>query len=184
MLFAGGTRLRLYFSNMTAFCLFTEDMLEAKLASVEKLLDAEALVTAMFSFSARFQEASTLRQYPPSHFANIASKKIAQSLDEYGDASCSLSLLQACILHSFYELTRSVRSRAWRVLGQCIRIAYGELQVHLVDQDFNSDSLAANTDVNVDDWAQREEKRRAWWAIWEMDVFASTIRRLPTAIDW
>jgi len=29
-----------------------------------------------------------------------------------------------------------------------------------------------------------EERRRAWWAIWECDVYASTIRRLPTAIDW
>lgn len=169
---------------MTAFCLFMEDMLEAKLASVTRLLDAEALLAAMFSFSARFQDASSIQQYQSSHFADMASKKISQALDEYGDASCSLCLLQACILHSFYELTRSVRSRAWRVLGQCIRIAYGELQLHLVDQEFDSSSPTADTDIDVEDWAQREEKRRAWWAIWEMDVFASTIRRLPTALDW
>lgn len=33
-------------------------------------------------------------------------------------------------------------------------------------------------------WQADEEKRRVFWAIWEMDVFASTIRRTPTAIDW
>ncbi|KAK4861243.1 hypothetical protein LT330_004159 [Penicillium expansum] len=33
-------------------------------------------------------------------------------------------------------------------------------------------------------WQADEEKRRAFWAIWEMDVFASTIRQTPTAIDW
>jgi hypothetical protein len=37
-------------------------------------------------------------------------------------------------------------------------------------------------EVRVD--STRAVKRRAFWAIWEMDVFASTIRRTPTAINW
>ncbi|KAL1968429.1 hypothetical protein VTN77DRAFT_1958 [Rasamsonia byssochlamydoides] len=28
------------------------------------------------------------------------------------------------------------------------------------------------------------EKRRAWWAIWEMDGYATTIRQTPTAVLW
>lgn len=185
-------RLELYFSNMTAFTLFTKQMIETKLASTSNILDAEALLAAMFSFSARFQT-SPLKRYTAngsedrssSYFAAIASKRISQGLDEYGDSSATLCLLQAYILLTFYELTRAVRSRAWRALGQSIRIAY-ELKLHLIDQDFKcaAKATAEGFNVDVEEWARREEKRRAWWAIWEMDVFASTIRRLPTAIDW
>jgi hypothetical protein len=38
--------------------------------------------------------------------------------------------------------------------------------------------------MSTDSSKIKEEKRRVFWAIWEMDVFASTIRRTPTAIDW
>jgi hypothetical protein len=56
-----------------------------------------------------------------------------------------------------------------------VRIAY-ELNMHLIDASSNQD--------NNNQWCEKEERRRTWWAIWEMDVFASVIRRCPTAIDW
>lgn len=86
------------------------------------------------------------------------------------------------ILVTFYQLTRSVRSRSWRALGSCIRLAY-DMQLHIVDANHDREA-AAEGRVDMKKWSQQEERRRAWWAIWEMDVFASTIRRLPTAIDW
>lgn len=57
----------------------------------------------------------------------------------------------------------------------------------MVDSGFTEDD--ANKATLVDDhdikhWCFEEERRRCWWAIWEMDTFASTIRRYPTAIDW
>lgn len=51
------------------------------------------------------------------------------------------------------------------------------MNLHLVD-------VGAPNETRDEQWCEDEEKRRAWWAIWEMDVFATTIRRTPTAIDW
>lgn len=62
----------------------------------------------------------------------------------------------------------------------CVRLAY-ELNMHLVDA---RGAVQATTREDWRKWRDEEEKRRAWWAIWEMDVFASTVRRTPTAVDW
>ncbi|CAG9951154.1 unnamed protein product [Clonostachys rosea f. rosea IK726] len=87
-----------------------------------------------------------------------------------------MSLLQAVVLTTFAELIKGVRARAWRSVGTCVRVAY-ERQLHLIDADSEPGTIQAET------WVV-EEQRRTWWAIWELDVFASTVRRSPTAIDW
>ncbi|KIW56451.1 hypothetical protein PV05_05110 [Exophiala xenobiotica] len=51
--------------------------------------------------------------------------------------------------------------------------------MHLIDRNKGTDDK-----VDADLWCEEEGRRRAWWAIWEMDVFASVIRRCPTGIDW
>lgn len=55
-----------------------------------------------------------------------------------------------------------------------------ELGLHAVDV---GDPYRRGTD-DVTRWCFDEERRRAWWAIWEMDAFASTIRRCPLGVDW
>ncbi|CAK7219522.1 hypothetical protein SEUCBS140593_003919 [Sporothrix eucalyptigena] len=113
----------------------------------------------------------------PEHFLDMARRLIERALDECGDDPPTLAILQACIIYTHCELTRGVHGRAWRSLGMCVRLAY-EMNLHLVDA---RTSPASSSEVA---WRDAEEKRRAWWAIWEMDVFASTIRRTPTAVDW
>lgn len=145
-------------------------------------LEAECLVASMFAFAARF-----LKTYdsptgpddcpPPTYFAQLASNRLNSTLDHWGDIVPPFWLLQASVLITFHQLTRSVRSRSWRSLGSCIRLAY-DMNIHLTDA--NSE----NRNPNPEQWSAFEERRRTWWAIWEMDVFASTIRRLPLSIDW
>lgn len=63
-----------------------------------------------------------------------------------------------------------------------MRIAY-ELQLNLVDAkrvDYSCDL----TTEKVAKWCADEERRRIWWALWEFDVFACSIKLSPTAIDW
>lgn len=104
---------------------------------------------------------------------------IDESLAECDDEIPPLILLQAMVLTTYHQLIRGVRGRAWRLLGQCVRIAY-EQKLHLIDFEAHRDP----SEVDVRRWSANEEKRRCWWALWEMDIFASTVRRSPTAIDW
>lgn len=161
-------------------------MVDQKISTTTRAVDAEALIAAMFSFAARFEDPDRRWTPPgPPEFAHLAAQKIAAAIDDHDDNEPPLQVLQAYALLAFFELTHNVRSRSWRVLGQCIRLAY-DLRLHMVDEDVVDAQAfsASSNNVNVEDWFIREEKRRAWWAIWEMDVFASTIRRLPIAIDW
>lgn len=113
----------------------------------------------------------------PAYFVDLAFSHINKALAECDDEMPPLCVIQALIIATHCQLTRGVHGKAWRSLGLCVRLAY-EINLHLLD---------SQTTVKVEDplqWQADEEKRRAFWAIWEMDVFASTIRRTPTAIDW
>lgn len=173
-------RMASYFTNMTSFSLFRPGSIEPKFAMMQHPSEAEALIAAMFSFSARHCQASGCPG--PSYFARIASSQLDESVDRYGDMRPPFWLLQACVLVTFYQLTQSVRSRSWKKLGDCIRYAY-DMNLHIVDANHEPASTTDGAGIDMQRWVMLEERRRAWWAIWEMDVFASTIRRLPTAID-
>lgn len=127
------------------------------------------------------QEGLVIRKPLHAHFEDLASKLIDEALRQCGDESPPLCILQALILTTFHRLIQGVRGVAWRSLGACVRLAY-ELDLHLIDSPIVNRNLW--TDMDVRQWCADEERRRAWWAIWEMDVFASTVRRRPTAIDW
>lgn len=116
-------------------------------------------------------------QRQPSHFVDLAFSHINKALVECDDEMPPLCVIQALIIATHCQLTRGVHGKAWRSLGLCVRLAY-ETNLHLLD---------SKTTVKIEDplqWQADEEKRCAFWTIWEMDVFASTLRRTPTAIDW
>lgn len=37
---------------------------------------------------------------------------------------------------------------------------------------------------NPEQWCEDEERRRAYWAVWEMDQFASILKKLPIMTNW
>ncbi|KKA22697.1 Fungal specific transcription factor [Rasamsonia emersonii CBS 393.64] len=180
-----------YFDNMTAFSLFHQPSFGYKIQNIENPRHLQALFAAMFSFSARFETASSIdgvdrQQIEPRtldyrRFHHQALELIENSLKETSDTPPSLCLLQAMTLITFCELTNGVRGRAWRLLGSCVLVAY-ELHLHLIDYQAREEYVKVGQDLAR--WTADEERRRCWWAIWEMDNFASTIRRCPTAIDW
>lgn len=104
---------------------------------------------------------------------------VEDAIAECADEPPSLCLVQVLILTTFNQLIQGVRGRAWRSLGLCVRMAY-ELGLHAVDA---GEPYRRGTE-DVTRWCFDEERRRAWWAIWEMDAFASTIRRCPLGVDW
>ncbi|KXH35896.1 hypothetical protein CSIM01_00610 [Colletotrichum simmondsii] len=178
-----------YFDNMMAFSLFHQPSFGEKVQGIKNALHLKALLASMFSFSARFATAPgaeslpTLEAYSgPSHeqLHKSAMGFVNEAIEEYDDKPPPLCILQALILCTFYELTRGVRGRAWRMLGNCVRIAY-EQRLHLVDSITQARPQPGTS--GVAQWSAMEERRRSWWAIWQMDIFASTVHRLPTAID-
>jgi hypothetical protein len=177
---------------MTAFSLFHQSTFAAKLRGIGSVTQLAALLASMFAFSARHRSCpdqgnSEMRtddfddnlgpSLSPKHFEKLSLRYVDEALAEYNDASPPLAVLQALILLTFIQLIKGVRGAAWRRLGICVRVAY-ELELHHVDRDNTPEQ------ENPDDWCMIEERRRAWWAVWEMDVFASMIRRCPTAVDW
>lgn len=183
-----------YFTHMTAFSLFRPSQFRFKLASITSQAQLTALLAAMFSFSTRFVESTNDQDMNPTNhnqsfttsqvdrFRTLSQVYIDQAFRECGDSKPTLVLLQALALSTFQQLIRGARGLAWRSLGTCVRVAY-ELDLHLVDSDEGDEDINF-TGKAGQSWCLDEEKRRIWWAIWEMDTFASTVRRCPTAIDW
>lgn len=174
---------------MVAINLFHEPTFREKLNGIGSTRQLHALMASMLAFAARFHTSaaddgtdsgSTEQGLQPVYLLNLAFSLIDEALKECDDEAPPLCLLQAIIIATHCQLTQGVRGKAWRSLGTCIRLAY-ELNLHLLDADRWG---RYPVDCDATQWCEDEEKRRAWWAIWEMDVFASTIRRTPPAMDW
>jgi hypothetical protein len=59
-------------------------------------------------------------------------------------------------------------------------MAYG-ISLHQIDR--AAPPFDQDTDTSAEEWANKEERRRAWWAIVEMDNCASIISSRPFNID-
>jgi hypothetical protein len=174
---------------MVAINLFHEPSFPEKLMEIPSLCQITALLAAIAAYASRFLSLETDHltgddleltekcHHNPAHFADIAFNAINKALAECDDDLPPLCVIQALIIATHCQLTRGVHGKAWRSLGLCVRLAY-ETNLHLLD------SRRVGKTEEPAQWLADEEKRRAFWAIWEMDVFASTIRRTPTAIDW
>ncbi|KND93288.1 hypothetical protein TOPH_02354, partial [Tolypocladium ophioglossoides CBS 100239] len=183
--------IKLYFDNMVGINLFHEPTFFAKINCIESSAQTHALLAAMLAFASNFYEPSktsgayfgssdTLDGHKHSaRFLNLALSYTDEALKDCGDEAPPLCILQAFIIAAHCQLAQGVLGKAWRTLGTCVRLAY-ELNLHLIDMKDSENPGEADPKT----WCDNEEKRRAWWAIWEMDVFATTIRRTPTAVDW
>lgn len=141
----------------------------------------------MFALSARFLSSSYFGDLPPKARARLFGCKAKALYTEILQRSIleqsSLSLLQGCILLSFYQLTSLPTTESWLLVGTCCRLAI-DLGLDVIDEDVISSGLIYDTNaLTLEEWKAREEQRRAWWLVWELDIFASTISKRPYAID-
>lgn len=88
----------------------------------------------------------------------------------------SLETLQGSVMLSYFSLTSGEFASAWIRTGFCVRLAQ-ELGVCEIDAD-----PARRWRQNMD-WVQMEERRRAWWLIWDLDTVLSTMSGRPFAVD-
>lgn len=118
-------------------------------------------------------------QLSASEYASLALEYVEDAMAECGDDVPPLCVLQALILTTHWMIIQGVRGRSWRYVGICIRVLF-ELRLHAIDADTEFESYATDPDR----WCRDEEKRRAFWAVWEMDQYASHIKHLPITSDW
>lgn len=182
-----------FFDTFTSFQLFRRANFLTKLHNIGNLSQAKALLASIFMFSVRSRDSSpnfgrrtgdsaSSDVNTSSHFCDLAIQYADNAIAECdeNEEQLPLNLLQALVLISHWLLSKSAHGRAWRYLGLAVRSAY-DLNLHMVD----SGKVCGGSLLDSPErWAADEEKRRAWWALWEMDVFASVIRRRPMAISW
>ncbi|KAL4862670.1 fungal-specific transcription factor domain-containing protein [Aspergillus spectabilis] len=142
------------------------------------------LLNGIFSLAARFSENDKLRGCAPRQHGNSFGKAAHTMLEaakqDADDENVSLRFLQGSILLSYFQLTSRPSFQAWLDIGYCCRIAYA-LSLHQIDR--NSDSQLQINTLSPNDWADREEQRRAWWAIVQLDTFASFIGGRPPSLE-
>lgn len=138
--------------------------------------DESLLLYSMFAMSARFSNHPKLASIPPNRRGHDFAEK---AREVYGQARSlrtpTLTYLQGCILLSFYFYTSGPTHQGWILIGVCVRLAYDLGLSEIDDEDWTS--------VPPVDAVEKEEMRRAWWLVWELDTFASTVSRHPYSID-
>ena len=136
----------------------------------------EFLLSSLMALSAPFSSDPFFEGISPpergrlfADHARILQKQLDMSL------SHTLVYLQGCILLTFHCYCSGPTAEGWILSGVCTRVAY-ELGLAEIDSQAWSPFQAV-------DGVSKEEARRAWWLVWELDSFASIISRRPFAID-
>ena len=87
------------------------------------------------------------------------------------EAFLSIEHVQARLLVSIYERMKKSRQRAWMNAGRCFRLVQG-MRLHEVD---SPENIAQRNSRISDggDWIHQEEKRRAFWVAFSLDLLSS-----------
>lgn len=141
------------------------------------------ILNGVMAMSSRFSRSQYFDNMAPSIrgqiFASKARALYESAFSHDGRWQPSLALLQGCILLSFHEQTSRPSTSSWFLIGSSVRLAL-ELGLNNIDAKQDEPQLEHRT---LEEWVITEEKRRAWWAVWELDVFSSTILRRPYCVD-
>ena len=141
-------------------------------------METVLLLNSIFALAARFSDKPYWEQLPTKRgvpFADQA-RSVHDRLIRAAHAP-SLRFLQGCILLTFHDLASKPSFQTWLGVSTCCRIAYS-LSLHQIDK-----KSLMHEDQTPQRWAKKEEERRAWWALYQMDNFASIIASRPFNID-
>lgn len=149
--------------------------------------DTAFILYGMMSLVARFSDSPIFNNVNPSNRGAEFAKQARSFYEEFRrdneDGTPSLAFLHGCVLLDFYLLTSGPCHFGWILTGICIRLAY-DLGLDKIDEDIVADGRTNTAQwSSVEEWGRREERRRAWWSVWELDAYASTLSGRPYAID-
>lgn len=147
--------------------------------------DAVFMILGMFALSSRFSNASTFQPGPAvdrgQTFASRAATIKDGIIKDIGEPS--LEFVKGCVLLAFHYITSGEMAPGSLVVSVCVRFAY-DLGYDQLDADQLDGNPSTEDDLGDSDaWAQKEELRRLWWAIWDLDTFVSTLSCYPYGIN-
>lgn len=141
--------------------------------------ESQFVVYGMMALSARF---STLSYFDGINlkergvpFSRKAQMIYQEAVGGFEPHMPTLKWLQGCILLAYYNQSCRPAVGCDLMTATCTRFAYS-LGLHRIDEDTNSRN-------SREEWISKEEQRRAWWSVWELDAFDSVSSRRPFSID-
>jgi hypothetical protein len=145
------------------------------------------MIYAMFALAARFSTSEHFKDIPIYDRGELFASRAATIKDSIIKTveEPSLEFVKGCVMLAFYNFAAGQIGPASVLSSVCVRFAY-ELSLDEIDEDqMDEDGLAT---VNIpeesgESWLKKEEKRRLWWSIWELDTFASTCAFHPFNIE-
>ena len=148
--------------------------------------DSALTLNCLISLSARFSTSPYFNGVAPQERGTPFARQ-AQALYEEATRfseiqAPTLQYLQGCILLAYQNQASGPTSGGWLLVGTCARLAY-DLGLNKIDEDSLSDPPPTPQWTSVEHWSWKEERRRAWWSVWELDAFASVISRRPFTLD-
>ncbi len=143
------------------------------------------------SFSARYSLDPYFESQPEKErgapYALMA-QCVLDEAHEYAESQMfTLEWLQGCILFAYYHLTCNPKQDTELLADKCFQIAY-RLGLHELDMgtDENTSGHGQSQSAELlpeEVWVTKEEQRRAWWLVWELDTFLSATLCYPSTID-
>ncbi|KAI8712962.1 Fungal-trans domain-containing protein [Fusarium sp. LHS14.1] len=157
---------------------FDRYMTNGIFARTRPFSDTESLLLCgMFALAARHSSNPWFQDIPAPNrgqrFADNANKYY--DMPRASEQGPTLEHLQGCILLAFYQYSSGPSHRAWILAGVCVRLAY---DLNLCNMDEQQDEC-----LDPWDWSYKEEQRRAFWLVWEVDTFGSVMSRRPCSIN-
>ncbi|MCJ1473383.1 hypothetical protein MMC13_002034 [Lambiella insularis] len=106
-------------------------------------------------------------------------QKLLESLEWKDDIFVNIEHVQARLLICVYELMRTNHQRSWMSAGRCFRLIQ-LMRLHEVD---GPDNVALRKNApSAEDWVRQEEKRRAFWMAYSLDLFISVRGKWPLTL--
>ncbi|OAL29654.1 hypothetical protein AYO22_02068 [Fonsecaea multimorphosa] len=147
------------------------------------LPDDEALLLyGIFALGARFSK-SHLEEVPPvdrgekyARHAKMIWNSIRKTLQDP-----SIEYLQGCVVLAAYCLTAG-QTRLGSILNKHCVSHVSSLSLDEIDRELmNEDGTLNNArfEASVVSWVRKEELRRLWWSMWELDIYCATLSRQP-----
>lgn len=144
------------------------------------------MINGIFSLAARFSAhpffATTPVQQRGQKFARFATSIKDALMTTIADEP-SLEFVKGCVLLAYHYVTAGELAPGSMLTSLCVHFAY-DLELDMVDANHvNGDGSSREDLQDVDAWVYREDLRRLWWAIWELDTFIATLSRQTFGIS-
>ncbi|RDL31816.1 uncharacterized protein BP5553_09218 [Venustampulla echinocandica] len=144
------------------------------------------LLLSMMALSARYSKSPYFESTHVKDRGTLFARRAQAIYDEAPAFSefqtPSLKLLQGCILLSYYNQSCKPSWGSDFSINRCTSLAY-DLDLHKIDEDSLDGSGKLLESQSPEIWILKEEQRRAWWSVWELDAFDSVAFRRPFKID-